>query len=225
MVWDTGSVISRLLKSLARFVISSIFFAAGLALLFLWLYWLWDWMDQPHGYEYALERFLRRGFVGLGCLVLASVALLLAGLGLDLCDSIGLSRFDGRDTFGRFTPGRKVFGAARGEEVVARAPLKSTQSPPHRDEHIQVGNSQSTRPALNLIFGDSEDDVLAKEAMELVVRSQLGSTSMLQLKLRVGFARAGRIMDMLEERGVVGPSNGSKAREVLMTVDELDGTH
>src|SRR6266498_2087749 len=69
---------------------------------------------------------------------------------------------------------------------------------------------------------DGDEDPLLDQAMDIVVRSGLGSTSMLQSKMKVGFSRARRIMDQLEERGVVGPSDGSKPRDVLMTVEELD---
>ena len=115
---------------------------------------------------------------------------------------------------------RRLQGPWVGEtEVRAVVAHWRRQSQPRYVEGVEGdGPSEDDRS-----FGDEGDDEeLVAQAMELVVRSQLGSTSMLQRKLRVGFARAGRLMDLLERRGVVGPSEGSKARAVLMTPEELD---
>ena len=91
------------------------------------------------------------------------------------------------------------------------------QADPDYEETL-AHDPRGTQPDIEL----GSDDDLIQQAMELIVTSGLGSTSMLQRKLKVGFARAGRLMDLLEDRGVVGPSLGSKPREVLITPDELE---
>jgi DNA segregation ATPase FtsK/SpoIIIE, S-DNA-T family len=114
----------------------------------------------------------------------------------------------------------RIQGAWVDEECVRKvvAHWKRQVVQPQYVEGIQGADAPGGRSRGDI---DETDDLLV-EAMELVVSSGLGSTSMLQRKLRVGFARAGRLMDLLERRGVVGPSEGSKARSVLMSVEELE---
>jgi S-DNA-T family DNA segregation ATPase FtsK/SpoIIIE len=111
---------------------------------------------------------------------------------------------------------RRVQGAFITEKEVEAvvAYCKAQQQATYQPGVVAEGRSASEDD-------DGDEDPLLTQAMEIVVRSGLGSTSMLQSKMKVGFSRARRIMDQLEERGVVGPSEGSKPRDVLMTVEEL----
>jgi S-DNA-T family DNA segregation ATPase FtsK/SpoIIIE len=106
-------------------------------------------------------------------------------------------------------------------EITTAVAFCKAQREPQFEEVVKEGVAAEQADATRSGDDDS-DEALLRRAAEQVVVSGLGSTSMLQRKLRIGFARAGRLMDELEELGVVGPNEGSKARDVLWSPEELD---
>jgi len=108
------------------------------------------------------------------------------------------------------------------KEITAAVAFCREQQEPQFEEQMLREPTVGANGDARRVFDDDSDEALLRRAAEQVVVSGLGSTSMLQRKLRIGFARAGRLMDELEELGVVGPNEGSKARDVLWSPELLD---
>lgn len=143
-----------------------------------------------------------------------------------ILDQTGAERLLGRGDMlfkHRGTKPKRVLGCYVSDpEIDAAVEFIKQQAAPDYHDEILSAVVPSTQQTPGAATGASDDDPLVWQAAQLVVDSQLGSTSGLQRRLKVGYARAGRIMDMLEAKGIVGPPDGSKPREVLIGPDELE---
>ncbi len=142
-----------------------------------------------------------------------------------ILDQAGAEQLVGRGDMLYSTPAwpkpKRIQGAFVSESEIEKvvAYLRSQGEPEYHEEilHLKVASAGG-----GVDSGDEDDDPLLWEAADIVLMTGMGSTSLLQRRLKVGYARAGRIMDMLEAKGVVGPPDGSRPREILVDVEDLE---
>lgn len=196
--WTMGS---QIIRSITRSTVFLVICAIPMIVTLIFLSLVWGWTETPLGSSGSIIRFVKRSLIGvvvLGIVGTMPVFLVLSEL---LCSKLKLENR-------RRVP---VWGKSDEEIRIERSSQNGnlTTGPHESGPKNQSLDNLSQSPA-------ASDDALFYQAALVVVESGMGSTSLIQRKLNIGFARAERLMDLLESEGVVGPANGSAAREVLI---------
>lgn len=163
---------------------------------------IWEWTENPPGDVGLIIRFLKRGVMGAGALAIVMTETGFMVAAEELCQKIGLRNLSRTTIFG--TPDDDIKDEVSLKRIIVH------------NSNIEIRDRDELLQELSQRMAAEEDTELFLQAVSIIVNAGVGSTSLLQRKLKVGFARAGRLMDLLEEEKIVGPSNGAGPREVLV---------
>ena len=199
-------MVRKLVKSLLRTAVFLISLAVPFVVLFALLNVLWDWSDSPVGPENSLIRLGKHGLLGIISVAVIGTLPVFIIFADFVCEALGLKNLLEVPLFGQVDDTATCDSNSRQERGTTAHNRNMSSARSEKD--------RSTSTSLS-------DEELIQVALEIVVRSGIGSTSLIQRKARVGFAKAVWLMDQLEDRGVVGPANGAKPRQVLTTIEEL----
>jgi hypothetical protein len=190
------------LRNILRKIVFLLICSIPLLLAAIFLLLIWDWTENPPGPSGSLIRLLRQAFMyGGGIAIVATLPIFLIGSEF-LCSKIGLHNLDKTPIWGKPNEEPK-------NDVSLKKQIVHNSKAEIRDEDELLQELSQGMAA-------EEDTELFLQAVSIIVNAGVGSTSLLQRKLKVGFARAGLLMDLLEQEKIVGPSNGATPREVLV---------